>query len=80
MSVSERLLGFTNKRKEGVNMDIYKEGARLGLDRPLSNEERSNIECLVRTYNKHSYVHRSLFRLLCAERKANEGGDANHGA
>ncbi|MEX5835821.1 hypothetical protein D070_13565 [Bacillus velezensis] len=79
MSECERLLGFINKRKEGVNMDINKEGARLGLDRPLSNEERSDIAGLLRHYSKHSSVHRALLRLLCAERKANEGGDANHG-
>ncbi|MCY7954712.1 hypothetical protein MOB72_08090 [Bacillus licheniformis] len=66
------------KRKEGVNMDIYKEGARLGLDKPLSNEERSDIEGLLRYHNKHSSVHRALLRLLCAERKDNEGDDENH--
>ncbi|MEC1625497.1 hypothetical protein P9E08_08900 [Bacillus mojavensis] len=59
-------------------MDIYKEGARLGLDKPLSNEERSGIEGLLRHYSKHSSVHRALLRLLCAERKSNEGSNDNH--
>lgn len=59
-------------------MGIYEQGKLLGLDKPLSHEERTYIEEVLRYYNKHSFVHRSLLRLLCAERKANEKESDNH--
>jgi len=52
-------------------MDIYKQGEKLGLDSPLTEDERKDIEGLLSLYNKHSSAYRAFLRLLCAERKAN---------
>lgn len=56
-------------------MSIYTEGEKLGLDTPLSEVERKEIEVLLNNYNKHSSTHRALVRLLCAEKKLQ---DENH--
>ncbi len=53
-------------------MSIYHEGKAFGWDRPLSEEERKDIESLLPFHNTHSSVHRALSRLLCAEKAANE--------
>jgi hypothetical protein len=53
-------------------MNIYLEGKAFGWDKPLSEEERKDIESLLQYHNPHSSVHRALVRLLCAEKAANE--------
>ena len=49
-------------------MTIYTEGEKLGLDAPLTEFERKEIEALLNKHNKHSSTHRALVRLLCAEK------------
>lgn len=67
---------FCWKRRDSLmEFDIYEQGRRLGLDKPLTDEERKEIEQLMHQHNKHSLIHRTLLRLLCAEKAANSKDD-----
>lgn len=55
-----------------MSQNTYNQGEKLDLDKPLTEEERKEIEIVMNDYSKNAFVHRAFLRLLCAEKIANE--------